>query len=489
MALRHAASNWGGPIPTQEWLYTGVAIGVALFFLILLASFEERDELERQLAVAAYHDHLTQLLNRGGYADQAGQALAACQSARKPATIAVIDIDHFKSINDGWGHSTGDEVLRGVARSADDETTSPQFRVERLAKSKKAALWYVDLRMLREVTDVGSRFLVGGMGTHRVQGLSVEPGTKFRLKQDSMGVPVGAVLIATFDDGSYCPEFKLEDPALWEASTYGEGGREYFEDLGILEEIVQEKAETAAPIEVGDWVSTETDVGNDILANVAYRVTAVDRDCIEFRDSGGDIRHRHASHYTVVPAPVAEPLAVLIPSSYSETGLEPDVALEPDAIYQPAHYARYKIEPITFIMENGLPFAVGNVVKYVLRYDAKDASGSPEGAPLHRHAHRADRARASGHPEGPGGVKDFFGRVITEGAVVAFRCGWSASRHLMQGVVVDFTKKFVTVETRQSGYASKHNFAPDCVILRDHHSWIKDPIPEASHGGRSDPAA
>lgn len=43
-----------------------------------------------------------------------------------------------------------------------------------------------------------------------------------------------------------------------------------------------------------------------------------------------------------------------------------------DAIYQPPHYARYTIEPATFIAANKLPFDVGNVVKYVLRYDAKN---------------------------------------------------------------------------------------------------------------------
>ena len=43
-----------------------------------------------------------------------------------------------------------------------------------------------------------------------------------------------------------------------------------------------------------------------------------------------------------------------------------------DPIGRPQHYARWVIEPITFIMANDLPFCVGNVVKYVLRYDAKD---------------------------------------------------------------------------------------------------------------------
>lgn len=43
-----------------------------------------------------------------------------------------------------------------------------------------------------------------------------------------------------------------------------------------------------------------------------------------------------------------------------------------DGVLRPAHYARFKIEPIYFIMENGLSFEQGNVVKYVCRWDGKD---------------------------------------------------------------------------------------------------------------------
>lgn len=44
----------------------------------------------------------------------------------------------------------------------------------------------------------------------------------------------------------------------------------------------------------------------------------------------------------------------------------------PDMVRQPNHYARYTIEPVTFIGANKLPFDVGNVIKYVCRYDAKN---------------------------------------------------------------------------------------------------------------------
>jgi hypothetical protein len=38
----------------------------------------------------------------------------------------------------------------------------------------------------------------------------------------------------------------------------------------------------------------------------------------------------------------------------------------------PSHYTRWKIQPLTFIMANDLPFWLGNVVKYCMRYDAKE---------------------------------------------------------------------------------------------------------------------
>ncbi len=43
-----------------------------------------------------------------------------------------------------------------------------------------------------------------------------------------------------------------------------------------------------------------------------------------------------------------------------------------DAIVLPEHYARFPIEPIRFIVENNLNFMQGNIVKYVLRWDAKN---------------------------------------------------------------------------------------------------------------------
>ena len=46
-----------------------------------------------------------------------------------------------------------------------------------------------------------------------------------------------------------------------------------------------------------------------------------------------------------------------------------------DMIVKPTHYTRNKIEPITFVMENNLPFHVGNIVKYAVRAGHKTYEG------------------------------------------------------------------------------------------------------------------
>lgn len=54
------------------------------------------------------------------------------------------------------------------------------------------------------------------------------------------------------------------------------------------------------------------------------------------------------------------------------SGLTDSEKLWYDAAVSPAHYLKYDIEPFEFIIRNKLPFDIGNVVKYVLRYDDKN---------------------------------------------------------------------------------------------------------------------
>lgn len=73
-----------------------------------------RDRLEESLEMAVT-DPLTGLYNRRYVLSRLRQGLDALDRSGEPVSVALIDIDHFKRINDGWGHPAGDRVLKDFA--------------------------------------------------------------------------------------------------------------------------------------------------------------------------------------------------------------------------------------------------------------------------------------------------------------------------------------------------------------------------------------
>lgn len=71
---------------------------------------------QEQLTILANHDSLTDLWNRRVILERLNQELARAQRERIPLGLIMLDIDHFKLINDSRGHAYGDEVLRQVAQ-------------------------------------------------------------------------------------------------------------------------------------------------------------------------------------------------------------------------------------------------------------------------------------------------------------------------------------------------------------------------------------
>lgn len=82
----------------------------------LARTIRELEGSRRALAELAATDSLTGLDNRRSFYVQAEQQLALCRQRGEDMSVLLIDIDHFKKINDGYGHHAGDEVLVAIAR-------------------------------------------------------------------------------------------------------------------------------------------------------------------------------------------------------------------------------------------------------------------------------------------------------------------------------------------------------------------------------------
>src|SRR5262249_37079781 len=102
-------------IGTNYALYSqsaGAVLSVATGLLMLMLLV--RDML-MDVTARSETDSLSGLFNRRGFEDRAEPGLLATGRGGVPAALVAIDLDHFKAVNDTYGHEAGDGVIRGFA--------------------------------------------------------------------------------------------------------------------------------------------------------------------------------------------------------------------------------------------------------------------------------------------------------------------------------------------------------------------------------------
>jgi diguanylate cyclase (GGDEF)-like protein len=98
------ATGWVAIFALETMLYV---VGTAFIVLVL-----SKERVVRIHKAAALTDPMTGLFNRRGFIEAAGQLMARQARHGEPVSVLMFDLDHFKSINDAYGHAVGDDALR-----------------------------------------------------------------------------------------------------------------------------------------------------------------------------------------------------------------------------------------------------------------------------------------------------------------------------------------------------------------------------------------
>lgn len=145
----HSYLSFLSPHPLAVGAAVVTNIGLLLGTVALLVGW--RSEAERKLRTLAITDSLTKLINRRGFAAQGNHMLAHARRHQIPLTALMMDLDHFKDINDRLGHAAGDKALAFFARHLQEICRSGDL-VARLGGEEFGAL------LLHNSTSAGASF-------------------------------------------------------------------------------------------------------------------------------------------------------------------------------------------------------------------------------------------------------------------------------------------------------------------------------------------
>ena len=176
-----------------------------------------RAVLVRQLEEVASMDSKTGLLNSSAWHAQAAKELRRAQRGRGAAAVLILDLDHFKAVNDDHGHLAGDDVLSAVASALRGEVREHDV-VGRFGGEEFVVLLP---ELGRDLDGSGELRAIAERIRHRISTLSVTlPTPDGAMTISGLSVSVGG---ATFPDHGIGLEQVLEaaDAALYEAKRDG----------------------------------------------------------------------------------------------------------------------------------------------------------------------------------------------------------------------------------------------------------------------------
>lgn len=192
--------------------------GQPTHFFVVYEDITERLRSEQQLTQLAMFDSLTGLPNRNQFHCRLAEACARSRRSTKPLAVMLLDLDHFKRVNDTLGHAGGDELLSQVGRCMTSALRDTDV-VARLSGDEFAVL-VEDLATPDQAIDSAQR-LLGVLATpFKVLGATIQ-----------IGASIGIVLSGDPEDS---PERLLRnaDLAMYQAKSRGRSCFQFF-DAGM----------------------------------------------------------------------------------------------------------------------------------------------------------------------------------------------------------------------------------------------------------------
>jgi diguanylate cyclase (GGDEF)-like protein len=166
----------------------------------------------RELADRSVRDALTQLLNRRGFDDRMAE-LAHIQRRRRISSmcLAIVDIDHFKVVNDTFGHVVGDQVLRAVAKAIDGSCARSRDACYRLGGEEFA--------VVLPATDVHGAMVVADRIRAAIAALQIASGSG--VPGSIVTVSIGLAIVDGARDTDSIELYRRADEALLAAKRSG----------------------------------------------------------------------------------------------------------------------------------------------------------------------------------------------------------------------------------------------------------------------------
>jgi diguanylate cyclase (GGDEF)-like protein/PAS domain S-box-containing protein len=185
------------------------------YFFVQLQDITERKQMEQDLAHQALHDSLTGLPNRALLADRIDHGLALARRRGAQMGVIFVDVDHFKDVNDSFGHNAGDGLLVQTAARIDDAIRTGDT-VARFGGDEFVVV--CDDVSMAELQQIADRVLAVLSAPYAVAGQELNVTA-------SLGVALGD------EASSRTSLLRDSDAAMYRAKERGRGRVEVFDEL------------------------------------------------------------------------------------------------------------------------------------------------------------------------------------------------------------------------------------------------------------------